>query len=76
MQEIVRLVQALQTTDRMYVYTPANWEEGDDYIVPYFPYTKAEAAANPEVKDLYYEVSDRIWFMRAKEQQIVQNNDK
>ncbi len=76
MQEIVRLVQALQTTDRMYVYTPANWEQGDDYLVPYFPYTKAEVAANPEVKDLYYEVSDRMWFMKAKEQQVVQNNDK
>jgi len=76
MEEVVRLIQALQTTDQMYVYTPANWEEGDDYIVPYFPYTKAEAAADPRIKDQFYKVSDRMWFMKAKESELVQNNEK
>ena len=51
MNEIVRIVEALQTTDAAQVLTPANWNEGDDVMVPYFPYTKAQLAANPELKD-------------------------
>lgn len=34
MDEIVRLVKALQTTDEHKVSTPANWEPGDKVIVP------------------------------------------
>lgn len=34
MDEIVRLVQALQTTDKYKVATPANWRPGDKVIVP------------------------------------------
>lgn len=76
MAEILRMVKALQTTDRMFVYTPANWEEGDDYIVPYFPYTKEDVASNPAIKDNYYEVGNRLWFVKAKSAEIVQNLDK
>jgi peroxiredoxin (alkyl hydroperoxide reductase subunit C) len=34
MQEILRLVDALQTVDREGVATPANWEPGDKVVVP------------------------------------------
>lgn len=34
MQEILRLIDALQTTDRSGVATPANWEPGQKVIVP------------------------------------------
>lgn len=34
MQEILRLVDALQTTDEHGVATPANWQPGDKVIVP------------------------------------------
>ena len=34
MQEILRLIDALQTTDRHQVATPANWKPGDKVIVP------------------------------------------
>lgn len=34
MSEIVRLVKALQTTDKHQVATPADWQEGDKVIVP------------------------------------------
>jgi peroxiredoxin (alkyl hydroperoxide reductase subunit C) len=34
MLEILRLVVALQTTDRFQVATPADWQPGDDVIVP------------------------------------------
>jgi len=34
MDEIVRLIDALQTTDKFKVATPANWRPGDKVIVP------------------------------------------
>jgi peroxiredoxin (alkyl hydroperoxide reductase subunit C) len=34
MDEILRLIQALQTTDKHKVATPANWHPGDKVIVP------------------------------------------
>jgi peroxiredoxin (alkyl hydroperoxide reductase subunit C) len=42
MQEILRVVKALQTTDANHVSTPANWEPGDKVIMP--PPKTAEAA--------------------------------
>jgi peroxiredoxin (alkyl hydroperoxide reductase subunit C) len=39
--EIIRLVQALQTTDKYGVSTPANWQPGDKVVVPP-PRNKAE----------------------------------
>ncbi len=34
MQEILRIIDALQTTDEYKVATPANWETGDPVVVP------------------------------------------
>ncbi len=34
MQEILRLLVAMQTSDANQVATPANWQPGDDVIVP------------------------------------------
>ena len=34
MQEILRLIEALQTTDEYKVATPANWKKGDPVVVP------------------------------------------
>jgi len=39
--EIIRLVKALQTTDKYGVSTPANWQPGDKVVVP-APKNKAE----------------------------------
>ncbi len=64
MQEIVRIVEALQTTSQNKVLTPANWIAGDDVMVPYFPYTKEELAADPSLKDQYYNVGNRLWFKK------------
>ncbi len=64
MNEIVRIVEALQTVDQTEVLTPANWSKGDDVLVPYFPHTDAEIAANPELKDDYYMLGNRIWFKK------------
>jgi len=65
MEEIVRIVEALQTTAQEKVLTPANWEDGDDVMVPYFPYTNEELAANPALKDQYYSVGNRLWFKKV-----------
>jgi len=65
MDELVRIVKALQTTDHAKVLTPANWNEGDDVLVPYFPYTKEQLVANPELKNEFYNVGDRMWFKKV-----------
>ena len=58
MQEILRLVKALQVTDKNGVATPANWEPGQQVIMPP-PKTleDAEARANSpdfDCKDWYF----------------------
>lgn len=65
MDEIKRIVVALQTSDKQMVSTPANWKDGDDVLVHHFPYTQKELADNPSVKDDYYNVGDRIWFKKV-----------
>jgi len=57
MDEILRLISALQTTDEHHVATPANWRPGDDVIVP--PPNTQEAAeerlkAGYDCKDWYF----------------------
>ena len=59
--EIVRVVDALQTVDQSAVACPANWRPGDDVIVP-APMTMKgaeERAANKELK-----VTD--WYLSKK----------
>jgi len=58
MKEILRVVQALQTTDKNGVATPANWEPGDQVIMPP-PKTAEDAQARAEdeefdCKDWYF----------------------
>jgi len=56
MPEIIRLVKALQTTDKYKVSTPANWQPGDKVVVAP-PKTAAEMEKRPtegyEYKDWY-----------------------
>lgn len=62
--EILRTVAALQTADESKVLTPANWNEGDDVLIPHFPYTSEQLANDPEIKNNYYSVGDRLWFQK------------
>jgi peroxiredoxin (alkyl hydroperoxide reductase subunit C) len=66
MNEIVRILEALQTTDNAKVLTPANWTMGEDVMVPFYPYTKAQLAADPSLKDDYYNVGNRMWFKKVE----------
>jgi len=61
MEEILRLIDALQTTDKYGVATPANWKPGDKVIVPP-PDTVEEADKR---KDMGYEYID--WYISKKE---------
>jgi peroxiredoxin 2/4 len=65
--EIVRTIEALQETDKSKVLTPANWEKGGDVMVPYFPYTKEQLAADPSLIEEYYSMGNRMWFKKAVE---------
>lgn len=65
--EIIRLVEALKTTDKQKVFTPANWNDGEDLLVPFFPYTAEELSKDPNLKDKYYSVGNRMWFMKGNE---------
>jgi peroxiredoxin (alkyl hydroperoxide reductase subunit C) len=57
MAEIVRVVQALQTTDKHGVATPANWQPGEMVIMPPPKTTEAEeerVKESFECKDWYF----------------------
>jgi len=63
--EIVRTIEALQTTTQAKVLTPANWNEGDDVMVPYYPYTKEQLEQNPALAEEYYNMGNRMWFKKV-----------
>ena len=69
MQEIERTLEALQKTDKEHVLTPANWKEGEDVLVPYFPYTKKQLEENPSLADNYYNMGNRVWFKKVNGKQ-------
>lgn len=67
-KEIERIVEALKTSDQASVLTPANWNVGDDVMVGHFPFTEGELAINPEVRNDYYNLGNRIWFKKIKKE--------
>jgi peroxiredoxin 2/4 len=62
--EILRVVTALKTTEEQKVFTPANWNEGEDVLVPYFPYTSEQLEKDPEITKKYYSVGNQLWFKK------------
>ena len=69
MNELLRTVIALQTTDRNNIMTPANWKNGNDVLVP-FPLKSNMSVMNKESGE-YYQYS---WFLIFKK--MVNNNIK
>jgi peroxiredoxin 2/4 len=65
--ELKRIVVALQTADKSKVLTPANWNSGDDVMLSHFPYTPEELANNPNIKNNYYKVGEMLWFKKMHE---------
>ncbi len=64
--EIIRTVSALQLTQNENILTPANWQPGDDVLVPHKPYTSDELKENPELKNQYYNVGEYMWYKKVK----------
>ena len=64
--EIIRSIEALQTTDNAKVFTPANWEKGGDLLVPHFPYTNDQLTEDPEIANKFYNVGNRMWFKKGE----------
>ena len=62
MDEILRLIQALQTADKHGVATPANWRPGDKVIAP--P-PRTQEAAEERVKEKGLECKD--WYFCKKD---------
>lgn len=62
MDEILRLIDALQTTDKHKVATPANWRPGDKVIIP--PPNTQEMAEERVAKKDAYELVD--WYFSKK----------
>jgi peroxiredoxin (alkyl hydroperoxide reductase subunit C) len=62
MDEIMRLIDALQTSDKHKVATPANWKPGDKVIIP--PPNTQEMAEERVAKKDSYELVD--WYFSKK----------
>lgn len=65
MEEIIRLIKALQTTDKYGVATPANWRPGDKVILP--P-PKTVEQAEERMKDKQFECKD--WYFCKKDLKV------
>lgn len=66
MEEIKRVVVALQTSEEEQVLIPANWNQGDDVLMKYVPYSDQELADNPDLKNQYYKVGVNLWYKKGK----------
>jgi peroxiredoxin (alkyl hydroperoxide reductase subunit C) len=67
MDEIKRTVVAMQASGKGkdHLLTPANWQAGDDMMVPQFPYTEKQLKENPAIKDGFYNVGEFMWFKKS-----------
>jgi peroxiredoxin (alkyl hydroperoxide reductase subunit C) len=66
MEEIKRIVIALQTSEKEQVLMPVNWNEGDDFLVKDRPYTESELKDNPDLANQYYRVGLNLWYKKGK----------
>jgi peroxiredoxin 2/4 len=62
-EEIVRMVQALQTVSSDKVMTPANWMLGDDLLVPFPPKTELNDPKN--APEGLYRIAWFMWFKKV-----------
>jgi len=65
LDELVRTVQALQTSHASNLFTPVNWKPGKDLLVPHFPYTKEELAENKDLVNEFYNVGSFLWYKKS-----------
>ena len=75
MEEIKRLVVALQLSKEQNVMTPVNWEAGDDVLMPFMPNINPELSSNIESDNVYYKVGINLWYKRGNKD-LVSKDDK
>ena len=61
--EIIRIIQALQTSDNCKSYAPANWTEGEPMIVP--P-PKTYAGLEQRIKSIEENKNGMNWYLSFK----------
>jgi peroxiredoxin (alkyl hydroperoxide reductase subunit C) len=65
LEEIKRVIIALQTSEKDQVLTPANWNYGDDVLMKFLPYSESDLIENPDLKDQYYKVGVNMWYKKV-----------
>jgi peroxiredoxin (alkyl hydroperoxide reductase subunit C) len=65
MEEIKRVVLALQVSEKEEVLLPANWTYGDDMLMKYVPYTLEDLQKDPTLKEKYYKVGINLWYKKV-----------
>ena len=65
LEEIKRVVMALQTSEKNQVLTPANWNYGDDVLLRYLPFSESDFSENPDLQSQYYKVGVNMWYKRV-----------
>lgn len=66
MDEIVRAVVALQTANS-HIFTPVNWNPGDDVLSRASPYLDPALKDSAEITKFYYKVGEVMWYKRMSE---------
>ena len=64
LDELKRLLMALQISEKEQVMTPANWKYGDDVLMRHIPYEESDLIDNPGLKDKYYLVGINMWYRK------------
>lgn len=64
MEEIKRIIVALQTSEKEQVLMPVNWKEGDDVLLEKRPYTEEDLKKDPSLATKYYNVGLNLWFKK------------
>lgn len=65
MDEIKRVVTALQISESEQVLMPANWTVGGDVLMKYVPYSSKELEIDPTLADSYYKVGINMWYQKG-----------
>jgi peroxiredoxin (alkyl hydroperoxide reductase subunit C) len=65
MEEIKRVITALQYSEKEQVLMPANWTYGKDVLMKYVPYNDEDLQRDPSLKDQYYKVGVNLWYKKA-----------
>ena len=67
MEEIKRVVLALQVSEKEDVLLPANWTYGKDVLMKYVPYTREELQKDPSLEEMYYKVGINLWYKKGND---------